>query len=153
MLLIGCSNNDDNNHSEEQNVLEERQEEEEKQLEYYREQQELAKENSDIMTDAVKEKVNERVDDLFTEVENRDREAKYSVEEIIYLTLYRFYYDIKNNALVIGLFSFFIGGLMFLLCNGNRGWKKFGLWGLMIGIPVILVIFVFGGAYYFRLYQ
>lgn len=57
------------------------------------------------------------------------------------------YSEGKKAAPYIALGSFGIGFFIFLFARGNKRIRKFGVFGLMIGVPVVLIILVYGFGY------
>lgn len=63
---------------------------------------------------------------------------------IIFGGFYRTYLTIRSAAPLICLGSFAIGLLLFLLASKNKRLKRTGLFVFMIGIPVLMLIIVYG---------
>lgn len=63
-------------------------------------------------------------------------------------TLYDFYCVVKYVAPYIIIFSFLFGVIIVVLCRKNKGLRRFGLLGLMLGIPLSCIIGVLGFGYF-----
>lgn len=57
------------------------------------------------------------------------------------------YSEGKKAAPYIGIGSFVMGFLLFLFARGNKRIRKFGLFTLMIGVPLLLIVLVYGAGY------
>lgn len=59
-------------------------------------------------------------------------------------TFYKTYLAIKQTAAVIITVSIFIGTLIFVICRKNKKRRRFGLYGFIIAVPLIILAIVYG---------
>ena len=65
------------------------------------------------------------------------------IETILY-HFYRIYLQIKMYAAPITFVSIIIGSLIAIFCRSNKAMRRFGIFGLIIGVPVIMILMVYG---------
>ena len=59
-------------------------------------------------------------------------------------TFYKTYLAVKQTAAVIITVSIFIGTLIFVICRKNKKRRRFGLYGFVIAVPLIILAIVYG---------
>lgn len=57
---------------------------------------------------------------------------------------YRVYAGIKSWAPVIAISSIGAGLLILIFSRYNKGMRRFGLYGLVMGVPLVLLVIVYG---------
>lgn len=67
-----------------------------------------------------------------------------SIAEILLSTYYDFYEKIRIWAAPISFVSMIIGIFLAIFAKGNKAVRRFGIFGLAIGIPTLMVFLVFG---------
>lgn len=66
------------------------------------------------------------------------------MDEWAYRQFYRFYKLMRDSMVFLILFCELLGTVIFTVSRKNKKFQRFALFGLMIGIPVMIVLFVFG---------
>lgn len=117
-------------------------------IEHVKAASESAEENN--IYDTLEEKVKSDWYSELDRIQNKENTIEIKgnlMEKIIYSIVNVFYKNIKIikvSSLLIGLVSFVVGGLIAFLSNLNKSLRRFAISRLMIGIPIILFIFVYG---------
>lgn len=117
-------------------------------IEHVKAASEPAEENN--IYDTLEEKVKSDWYSELDRIQNKENTIEIKgnlMEKIIYSIVNVFYKNIKIikvSSLLIGLVSFVVGGLIAFLSNLNKSLRRFAISRLMIGIPIILFIFVYG---------
>lgn len=110
---------------------------------------ETAEEENNLY-DTLEEKVKSDWYSELDRIQNKEDiiEIKGNLMERIMRSIVNVFYKnmkiIKVSSLLTGLVSFVLGGLIAFLSNLNKGLRRFAISRLMIGIPIILFIFVYG---------
>ena len=107
--------------------------------------------------DTVQERADEsgsRLDELYQDTMNRVLEDEPEMVEgdnafdrasnILFGGLYRIYLSVRSVAPFLCLSSVTVGLMMFLLASKNKRLRRLGLFAFMIGIPIAMIVFVFG---------
>lgn len=63
--------------------------------------------------------------------------------------LLKIHYVIRRICPFIGIFSFTIGGFIYILARKNKGLRRFALGGLCFGLPILCIIIVVGSGVLF----
>lgn len=85
--------------------------------------------------------VKNTINDLINEPAKKNKE---SLPETLLRGFYNTYIQIKLWAPWICIGSFMIGMIIFMSARGNKRARKFGLFGLVIGVPLCMLFIVFG---------
>lgn len=107
-------------------------------------------EEENNLYDTLEEKVKSDWYSELDRIQNKEDtiEIKGNLMERIMRSIVNVFYKnmkiIKVSSLLTGLVSFVLGGLIAFLSNLNKGLRRFAISRLMIGIPIILFIFVYG---------
>lgn len=109
------------------------------QLEQEQELENVTYEKFDEKTDSV---YNNAFEELVKPVEYTGE--KPSLEERILRTGYGMYSTFRSLSPILFIASEVTGLLLFIFAKHNKQLKRLGLYGFMIGIPVLLVLIVFG---------
>lgn len=64
--------------------------------------------------------------------------------EILLYYFYRFYLVIKMYAAPISFTSIVIGSFIAYFCRSNKQMRRFGIFGLIVGIPLLMIFIVYG---------
>lgn len=107
-------------------------------------QDDFASRNVDQAMKAGDEKEAEAKDTISDLVSKPAEKKKESLPEALLKGFYNTYIQIKLWAPWICIGSFMIGMIIFLAARGNKRARKFGLFGLVIGVPLSMLFIVFG---------
>ena len=66
------------------------------------------------------------------------------MDEWIYRQFYRFYILMRDSMVFCIMFCELLGIAIFVVSRKNKKFQRFALFGLMIGIPLFIVLFVYG---------
>lgn len=106
-----------------------------------------ADENAKKTYDAISEKSDEEyykgLDKLLTPQEKSDM----SLGEMMLYNFYDFYLQFKASAPALCIVFIVVGMILYFSARGNKSLKRFGLFGLAIGFPVIILLIVYGIGY------
>ena len=110
------------------------------------EQQEESKES---IYDSLQESIKENWEEGFKDLEKVDEiEIKGPLQERIIRSVANVFYShlfgIKAWSLLIGIISIVIGGFVSVTAKLNKKLRKYAIVVFIVGIPVLLIIFVFG---------
>lgn len=112
--------------------------------------EEVEANNTDQVYHNLKNKVKNNWDKEMEKLKNDEStiEIKGDLPERLLRSIINTFYInmkiIKTTALFIGLLSFTIGGIITIATKLNKGLRRFAVGFLMIMLPAILFIFVFG---------
>lgn len=145
MLLLTACSRDVNEHIRQQYHIggqgtEETDVTEENVIDKYDEQDSKAKSNANRVYDALYDTNIKQYNSFFDIAVEDDTPAAKRV----LLVTYALYVRIKYLAPYIGVVSVSVGGIVFLLSKYNKGLRRFALYGLIIGVPCILIFIIFG---------
>lgn len=107
-------------------------------------------EEENNLYDTLEEKVKSDWYSELDRIQNKEDtiEIKGNLMERIMRSIVNVFYKnmkiIKVSSLLAGLVSFVLGGLIAFLSSLNKGLRRFAISRLMIGIPIMLFIFVYG---------
>lgn len=63
-----------------------------------------------------------------------------------------FYLELRKNIPKVGIISFILGFILTIFSRGNKRIQHFGLFGLMVGVPVCLLTVVYGYGWFKALF-
>lgn len=106
-------------------------------------------------TKTATEKLEKKSDDTFDEAmekfgadgTQKDIGSDTPIDEQIVSFFLKLYHALKEASPYIAVVSFVIGFLIFLFARGNKKIRKFGLFGLMIGMPLVMIVINYGIGY------
>lgn len=114
----------------------------------------VAEQNAEIAANRYLEKSNQIYDKAMEEaMSGFYSEAKEYNEEDNFFerwtrTLVRMFYNrygsLQAMAPGIAVLSIFVGGILFIFSTNNKPLRRFALYGLIIGVPIFLIILVYG---------
>ena len=67
-----------------------------------------------------------------------------TLSEQVFRAFYRMYLTVRSISPILFLGSMGIGLILFISARNNKGIRKVGLYGFMIGIPLFLILFTYG---------
>lgn len=106
-------------------------------------QEEIASGNAEEIYDEYSSKIDSEYYSLFDDVENAGKDDRELSERLLD-GYYQFYAGIKSWAPVIAISSIGAGLLILIFSRYNKGLRRFGLYGLVIGVPLVLLVIVYG---------
>lgn len=81
-----------------------------------------------------------------------DDASEHDLAELILIWWYKLYFTIKDYSAPLFLSSEIIGLLFLLLFKGNKSLQKFGLFTLMLGVPIVIIVINFGLPFLVKLF-
>lgn len=104
-----------------------------------------AEHGEDMTYQRFDDKTTETYDKAFNELTAPvERRESSSLAESILRSGYQFYATVRSLAPYIFVGSIAIGILIMVAARMNKGLRRLGLYGFVIGIPVLLLIVVYG---------
>lgn len=114
---------------------------------FYNREEGGAQERAEGTNDKLDGIYNDAMDRLMADEEGPRAEGKDIIERLtnsIFGGFYRAYLSFKTMAPFICVVSFAAGLVLFLFSTKNKRLRRLGLFGFMIGIPVVVLVIVYG---------
>lgn len=123
-------------------------------IDTYDKTQNIAEQNAEISANRYEEKVNQIYDQAMDEAmsgfysEAKEDNGEGNFFDRMTRTLIRMFYNrygsLKAMAPGIAVVSIFLGGIIFIFSKKNKPRQRFALYGLIIGVPLLLLVLVYG---------
>lgn len=107
-----------------------------------KETEERAKKSTKKVQDKAEKEYNDKMEEVL-EI-NRNQEDGKSPSEWLFYCYYSAHDQIVVWAAPICVVSIGAGFLLFICATGNKTLRRFALFGLIIGVPVLIIFLVFG---------
>lgn len=107
-------------------------------------QMQIAMENAEVSDDVTGERAKEefqQIMDTYGGTEQNDDGKSLGV--VMLKAFYSFYYTLRLYAGPICYVSILVGSILFFFAKGNKSLRKFGLFGLICGVPFMLITLIF----------
>lgn len=138
-VFVGCSSSIDN---------------ENQYIDTYDKTQDIAEQNAEISANRYEEKANqiygeameEAMSGFYSEAKEDNEEGNFfdRMTRMILRMFYNRYGSLRTMAPLVSVMSIVLGGIIFVFSKKNKPRKRFALYGLIIGIPILMIVLVYG---------
>ena len=105
-------------------------------------------EKSDVQADEVGDEFltakEQEYNEILDEALREEEAPTISLAKRLLLWFYDYYTTIRLWGTPVCICSVVVGFVLFLVARGNKGARKFALFGLILGVPLLYVFMVFG---------
>ena len=106
-------------------------------------QMQIAMENAEASDDITGERAEEEFQQIMDTYSGTEQDhTGESLGVIILKAFYGFYYTLRIYAAPICVISMLTGSILFFFAKGNKSLRKFGLFGLVCGVPSMLITLI-----------